>query len=363
MSQRAPTLVSIQIMRALACLLVLLHHARNPKAWMFSPLADWDFTSGVEIFFVISGFIMYTAARQEQPLEFLRRRVIRVWPLYAIATLTWAGWLGFHKLPVTDFGHLAMSILMIPHPSPNHPDLIWPVLSPGWTLCYEMFFYILFALGLAIRRVRLVSFGAILALAAVGLLIHPAGAVAHAFTAPILLAFAAGMGIAIAYERISFARGWPLALVGAGALAAHASPWIQLSEGWVVAAAAALVAGGLALEPLLRERRLATLRSIGDASYSIYLFHTLILAQVLWSGYTLRLTGWIQFLLLVGTGMALSIGAGLLVHRWVERPMLKRLLRSSRPNASPKSRRYEPQEQPDEVRSPPSAEHGSLGVA
>lgn len=335
---RAPTLISIQLLRAVACLMVLLHHARNPKDWMYSPLAGWDFTSGVELFFVISGFIMYAAARREAPAEFMRRRVIRIAPLYAIATLIWAAWLGFHGLPVTDLGHLAMSLLIIPHPTPGHPELIWPVLTPGWTLCYEMFFYLLFAGGLAIRRVGAVTAGVILPLVVLGFLFDPKGAIPHAFTAPILLAFVAGVAIAWAHERVSFARAWPLALLGAALLAVHATPWLQLSKVLVVAASAAVLAGSLALEPALRARRLSAMRSIGDASYAIYLFHTLILAEVLWIGHGLALTGWPQFLLLVGVGIVLSVGAGLAVHRWVERPMLRALLRLGRPRPAAAAR-------------------------
>jgi exopolysaccharide production protein ExoZ len=332
-SPRPSPLISIQLLRAAACLLVLLHHARNPKDWMFSPLAGWDFTSGVQIFFVISGFIMYAAARQERPGEFMRRRLIRIAPLYAIATLIWTAWLGAHGLPVTDLGHLAMSLLIIPHPNPIHPDLIWPVLTPGWTLCYEMAFYLLFAVGLAVRRVVAVTAGVILPLVAVGFAFDPKGAIPHAFTDPILLAFVAGIAIAWIHERVSLARAWPLALLGAGVLAAHATPWLQLSMTWIVAASAALVAGALALEPYIGTRRLAGLRAVGDASYAIYLFHTLILAQVLWTGHGLSLTGWPQFLLLAGAGVALSVAAGLVLHRWVERPMLRALLRLGQPGS------------------------------
>ena len=325
-TSRAPTLISIQLLRAVACLLVLLHHARNPKDWLFSPLAGWDFTTGVEIFFVISGFIMYAAARAEAPAEFMRRRVIRIAPLYAIATLTWAGWMALHGL-YTDPGHLVMSLLIIPHASPGHPDLIWPVLSPGWTLCYEMFFYLLFTVGLATRRIGVATAGVILPLVTLGFLFDPQGAIPHAATAPILLAFLAGMGIAWAHERVSFAKAWPLAIAGAVALGLHASPWAELSKVSIVVASAALVAGALALEPFLHGPRLAPMRLVGDASYSIYLFHTLVLAQVMWTGYALPVGGWPQFLLLVGMGVVLSVAGGVAIHLWVERPMLKALLR------------------------------------
>lgn len=328
---RAPTLISIQLLRAVACLLVLLHHARNPKPWMFDPLAGWNFTPGVEIFFVISGFIMYAAARDETPGEFVRRRVIRIAPLYWIATLTWMAWLVLRDMPVRDASHVWMSLAMIPHESPNHAGTIWPVLVPGWTLVFEMGFYALFAVGLAVRRVVPVTTVAILVLVALGYVLEPKDAVARAFTSPILLAFLAGVGIAWAHARASFAKAGPLAVAGGLVLLAHASPWANLPKIWVVAASAAVVAGSLAFEVQVRARRLKAMEAIGDASYAIYLFHTLVLAVVMWQGRKLPLEGWPQFLTLMALGMGLSVLAGLAVHRWVEKPMLKALLKFGRP--------------------------------
>lgn len=331
---RPGVLVSIQVLRAVACLMVLIHHARNPKAWMFDPMVGWNLTTGVDVFFVISGFIMYATAREQAPAEFMRRRVIRIAPLYWIATLTWLIWLLLRGLPTPDAGHLWLSLGLIPHQSPSHPNTVWPVLVPGWTLTFEMAFYVLFAVGLAVRRVVPVVTAVIVGLVASGFILKPDVTVLRAFTGPILLAFLSGVLIAWAHARVSFARAWPLAVLGVLGLLAHATPLIDLPKVWVVASSAALVAGSLAFEPLLRAHRPKTLETLGDASYAIYLFHTLVLAVVMWGGRDLPLEGWPQFLVLMGLGVGLSVLAGGAIHRWVERPMLKALLRLRLPGAS-----------------------------
>jgi exopolysaccharide production protein ExoZ len=328
---RPGTLISIQVLRAVACLMVLVHHARNPRPWMFDPMVGWNLTTGVDIFFVISGFIMFAAAREDAPAEFMRRRVIRIAPLYWIATLTWAAWLAFRDLPTPDAAHLWLSLGLIPHESPMHANTVWPVLVPGWTLTFEMGFYLLFALGLAVRRLVPVTTVAILALVAAGFLFKPEAAVVRAFTGPILLAFLAGVWIAWAHAKASFAplwrHAWPLALAGGLGLGLHATPLMDLPKIWVVASSAALVAGALAFEPMLRARRPKVMELLGDASYAIYLFHTLVLAMVMWQGRKLPLEGWPQFLTLMALGCGLSTLVGVAVHLWVEKPMLRVLLR------------------------------------
>lgn len=338
---RPATLVSIQVLRAVACLMVLLHHARNPRPGMFDPMVGWNFTTGVDIFFVISGFIMYAAARHEAPAEFVRRRVVRIAPLYWIATLTWVAWLAFRDLPTPDASHLWLSLGLVPHASPGHPETVWPVLVPGWTLTFEMAFYAIFAVGLAVRRVVAVTTLVIVSLVAAGFIFHPQETVARAFTGPILLAFLGGVLIAWAHGRWAhlFARAWPLAIAGAVALLVHATPWIDLRKIWVVAASAAVVAGSLAFEARLRARRWRVMETLGDASYAIYLFHTLVLAVVMWLGRKLPLEGWPQFLTLMALGMGLSTLAGVAVHRWVEKPMLKVLLRLRLPGLPAPTRR------------------------
>jgi exopolysaccharide production protein ExoZ len=127
-------LKSIQILRAAAALGVLLDHAGR---WLdVAPIVDIG-AAGVDLFFVISGFIMvYTSERlfgqTGAPQRFLARRIIRIVPLYW--TLT-----AFAALVLFGFGPNTLgSYLFIP----THRG---PILTVGWTLNYEMMFYSLFA--------------------------------------------------------------------------------------------------------------------------------------------------------------------------------------------------------------------------
>ncbi|MCR5874617.1 acyltransferase family protein [Phenylobacterium sp. J426] len=129
---------------------------------------------------------------------------------------------------------------------------------------------------------------------------------------------------------------------GALGLAVHATPLLDLPKLWVVASSAALVAGALAFEPMLRARRPRLLELLGDASYAIYLFHTLVLAMVMWQGRKLALEGWPQFLVLMAVGCGLSTLAGVAIHLWIEKPMLKVLLRLRLPGL-PGPRRAAPE--------------------
>ena len=137
-------LLSVQALRALAALAVATYHALQ---W-----ADGGFEvgrAGVDVFFVISGFIMWhvTAGRDVDPGDFLWRRLTRVAPLYWLATLGVLGvalvWPAFLPEVRPGWTHLALSLAFIPHLDPR--GLPFPTLPPGWTLDYEALFYLIFA--------------------------------------------------------------------------------------------------------------------------------------------------------------------------------------------------------------------------
>ena len=112
--------------------------------------------AGVDVFFVISGFIMWmVTAEPVGPAQFLWHRVVRIVPLYWIATLIMAA---HRSSSVSD---TVNSLLFWPYRDAN--DELWPVLVQGWTLNFEMFFYLLFAAALIIpRRFQLLSLTAVL---------------------------------------------------------------------------------------------------------------------------------------------------------------------------------------------------------
>ena len=128
---RGPTLVSIQYLRGLAAVAVVVEHTH----WTGSHLG----AAGVDVFFAISGFIMvHVSLRETAAWTFFRARLIRVAPMYWLCTLLAAAIFGADKL------HLIHSLAFWPGPE-NHA---FPVIYAGWTLNFEMFFYAIFAAAL-----------------------------------------------------------------------------------------------------------------------------------------------------------------------------------------------------------------------
>ncbi len=320
-------LLSIQALRALAALAVVAYHALQ---W-----ADGGFDvgrAGVDVFFVISGFIMWhvTAGRAVAPLDFLWRRATRVAPLYWLATL---GVLAV-ALARPDFlpevrpgwAHLALSLAFIPHIDPR--GLPFPTLPPGWTLTYEAAFYLIFAAALAAPRPwrgRLVT-GALAAATAFGFLVPEPFYFLGAN--PMLLQFAAGVGLGLAVEHRALPKS---ALAGAALIVAALGLWVAGQTGGMFTElwrpllwglpALLTVAGGLTLElrPGARPAPPRTARlitTLGDASYATYLLHLPATALV---AHTL---GWGRPWLFLPAAMAASLIAGLAARAWVEKPVL-----------------------------------------
>ena len=325
----AGTVLTIQYLRAVAASLVVLHHA----------LASLFVTTiglfGVDLFFVISGYVMWmtTAGSRRSPLSFWTARIVRIVPLYWLFTTLYiaVGLLVPSALPHAAFDPLfvAKSYLFVPA---VHPTLgvVAPVYTLGWTLNYEMFFYFLFGLGLFMpwRIVRFAVLAAVfLALVTIGRW-APGGAIAVTYTDPILLEFLAGIVLAMLSPwlmRQITALGWLLILAGVAWLVAVMAadlPWTRALASGVPAAA--IVAGALVLEPLARKApsRLGLL--LGDASYSIYLAHPF--GQRVWllacQYVKLDLAATSVAALYVVAAIVVGIASGVVSHLLVERPLL-----------------------------------------
>lgn len=156
--------LSIQALRGIAALMVVIRHClENMYSADNMPLIVSRIhqvgAAGVDIFFVISGFIMvYTSYNQFEtvgaPKRFLLRRLIRVAPMYWLVTT--ALLLGLLFVPGA-FGslkfqlwHVIASYTFLPAYSSS--GALMPLLIPGWTLVYEMYFYLLFAILLMAPR-------------------------------------------------------------------------------------------------------------------------------------------------------------------------------------------------------------------
>ncbi len=329
-----PKILSIQYLRAAAALMVVFFHADGMAQEYFNFSGLPFGAAGVDIFFVISGFIMWitTASERITPASFAVNRIIRIVPLYwAMTLLLYGGWLIFRD-PATlpSLWNLARSLLFIPFVSPRTGD-IQPLLIAGWTLNFEMFFYAVFACGLLLaRRHRALFVCTILgALVVSPLLISPSGAVALTYTSPLLIEFMIGCLLGVMYERKALPRPAVAAfllvtgcglLMTSGMLSAANIGAIRFVH-WGLPAFL-IVTGALALEPKLKEWRLPML--LGDASYSIYLTHGVVLSAVksaaMLSGkgaHTMMSSGFII------AGCVVSVVAGVAVYFLVEKPLVE----------------------------------------
>lgn len=142
---------NIQALRAIAALMVVHSHAAGTLGLRYDGGAH-----GVDLFFVISGFIIAHVASTD-PSQFLTRRLIRIVPTYWVATLALFAVIqlvpSMFRGTAPDVGLLIRSLLFVPDASSVHSDgLPHPTLNAGWTLNYEMYFYVVFAIALAISK-------------------------------------------------------------------------------------------------------------------------------------------------------------------------------------------------------------------
>ena len=331
---RSGVILPIQYLRGLAALMVVWHHGTGQLDGL-SEFFPWRFgTSGVDVFFVISGFIMVTATagKRTTPLDFLARRFIRVVPLYWLLTLILVSILlvapSLFRSVLLTIDSLAKSLLFIPHYSPSHKGMIWPVLVPGWTLNFEMFFYAIFAASLAFRRPFAVLVATLTALVLAGYVWGPfESPIARTYTHPNLLEFLAGAAIAHAWisgaTEPRFAWSIGAMLVGTALLL---MPGSELFKQYAHLAGASLLVWGALSERILQLRS-PVLLILGDASYSIYLTHifTLGACRWLWVKLGLDMPDLSFALTFMLTGLLACSVVGWLSYLLIEKPLLRRM--------------------------------------
>ncbi|BDA85563.1 exopolysaccharide production protein ExoZ [Aureimonas sp. SA4125] len=332
---------SLQYLRGVAAMLVVAFHAAEYMSRVSNSPVGFPFTAGVagvDVFFVISGFVItWSSARGTiSPLGFIWKRILRIVPLYWILTLFVAAVALLRpdllSSTVYDGGHLLASLLFWPI---DHPVIegTLPVLIPGWTLNYEMAFYLVFALSLFLpKKVQIPAVLAVLVIAVALREFIPYRIVTAFYTMPLILEFGAGVVIARLYAAglnvprpiaaLAFVVGWTalLAMAGTGI-------WRSVASG---IPAAMIVGGAVFFE---RGRPLPAFRLpmlLGDASYSIYLCHVLVLPVLakLWNTLGLPATTAYETLFMV-LAVGSSLAVGIVVHRLIERPLLQFFRRGS----------------------------------
>jgi exopolysaccharide production protein ExoZ len=263
---------TVQALRAVAALCVIGMHIPALERGAF----------GVDLFFVISGFIVCHVAAAD-PGQFIVKRVFRVVPLYWLCTIALFGLaLAVPQLMGAtrgDAAELLKSLLFVPFVKSN--GNIHPLLYLGWTLNYEMLFYGLFALALVLapRRAHALAVAALLALFIIGRVVPFDNVPLRFWTAPIIIEFVFGIAAYHVWRSGVLARlpAWTAVLIAVCAWLLMASlraddtmrPWL-----WGLPATVVFLA------TLSLERRWAVPALwllIGNASYSLYLTHAYVI--------------------------------------------------------------------------------------
>jgi exopolysaccharide production protein ExoZ len=332
-------IVSVQYLRGLAALMVVVYHMLGFGRF---GIPRWQVgNQGVDIFFVLSGFIMWTTAQGLSPRRFLERRLVRLVPLYWFFTLLMAaaspifGGSSFEQHRI-GFKTTLLSLFFIPfHQSFDPTRAIAPILGQGWTLNYEMIFYVSFALALFLptKRARataiFIGFGLLCVL---GWTAPPAQPLLYVVTNPIMIEFLFGIAVAAIVPRLPSChpRAYIVLLMVAWILlVASGHAMMNPARSLVVGLpAATLVLAAIALEPSVRQRPVPMLRAIGDASYALYLCHgfvlntcALVLSRLLFRSISFRPGGLAGFTLFLAIGLPACIFAACAVHQVLEKPL------------------------------------------
>jgi peptidoglycan/LPS O-acetylase OafA/YrhL len=255
--------------------------------------------AGVDLFFVISGFIIATCAHHRTPASFLADRAWRIYPLWLVAVIPWLVMSRQSTLVVIR------SLSLWPIYGNRYID---PALGVGWTLSFEMLFYVGFAVALATRAsLPLAVFSVCFVLG-----LKTSWALFWFMGSPLTFEFLLGVVIARTPTKQEFG----LAAIACGALGLAVFPSIFWGQALGIGAlyrvlcwgipAALLVYGARCLEASFGKRIFDVPVLMGSASYSIYLFHELVLN--LTPGFA---------------GFALSLATGVAVYLTIERPLMR----------------------------------------
>lgn len=308
---------SIQVLRALAAISVAVHHVVK------FPLG----AAGVDLFFVISGFIIASVAPGDTATAFLAKRVARIYPLYLICQAP------FFIQALVDSrltGSLAFtSLTLIPVGGVSRPAL-----GVGWTLMFEIAFYAAAAASLSLRDYRPVLGGFVVCFLLNNFIrtSEVLGFVGH----PLVLEFLCG--VALVRVPRSPSLGFK-AFIGAASIIVFA--WgVELPWGWVYAGSAnalyrlffwgipamLFVHSALSFEEWFKISWWKPAVILGDASYALYLTFSMVVLLGLWWPITI----------LLAVILALS------VHFLIEKPLVastmklfSRLVVLSRPQSNP----------------------------
>jgi len=324
---------SIQFLRGIAALMVVLTHIAHKGLQYGTGSLNWFHVggNGVDLFFIISGFIMCVTTHNKKITlrSFLLQRVIRIIPLYWVLSL--AALIIFLIAPemVNSSGGetgIIQSFFLI-------PDGVKFLIQNGWTLSYEFYYYLIFAIFIFFTDVRSMRYLGvsltILLLAVMGLMLQPATPLTAFLFSNMLLEFMLGvlgfvfisnvklgqvsacLLIALGLTWVTYnnlygtpelpfskvvTSGLPMFLIFLGSLTLE--PWFATSKGWLVRA----------------------FEQVGNSSYSLYLIHPFILSPV---ALILKRMGFLSPGVFTAVLLSGSVICGLFIYRFIELPLAR----------------------------------------
>jgi exopolysaccharide production protein ExoZ len=353
LAQRSSKLKSVQCMRGVAAILVVMFHALqiwniNSSVSARIPIVDFGW-AGVDIFFVISGFIIVWSSGSKPPgfqafsMFFLERayRIYSLWwifcPLMAAYFLISYGQPSSPAIYTSQgaWGSFFKSMLLLPQEN-------MPVLAVGWTLTFEMSFYFLFSIFLMLpERLRPLGFWVWFSLLIYQwLFTPPESSLAPNWHMTLLnelsLEFLLGVAVAYALRAIVFPRFISVPILTIGVFAFLTSLILgfnidseEMNRNRVIFFGipfSLVLFGAVSLElgESFEPSRIFLL--LGDSSYALYLCHYFILlsmARVMTHANAPRLIGSLGAINFIAFGVVLSVIASVLLHNYIERPISK----------------------------------------
>lgn len=335
-------LIGIQQLRAIAAILVVLVHASSELTQaahgIISNRIPHDLVIGVDIFFVISGFIMHVTSADSQSgaasaLSFLRKRIVRIVPVYWFFTTLMLGTTillsGKMSNPGLSAWHTLASYFFIPATHPS-VDTLQPLLRVGWTLNYEMFFYAIFSASLFMpRKARLSILCSTLALLTLYGVLTESHGFARFYSSSVVLSFGFGLVIGAIWKAGRIRHGMRfVATYAALSFASYTLMHLFRSDGslglrgltlGVPAAFVVLMTLSLPERDTSSGSIGGILARLGDSSYTLYLSHMFVIGAFV---LVLSPSSPAQFILCTIACTAACVVAGHFAYLVIEKPLV-----------------------------------------
>jgi len=271
--------------------------------------------------------MIYIAKPENTFGQFMINRIRRVVPLYWFFTLLMGVILlvlpDVFKATYFDIKSLLLSLGFIPHWSIVTPTEAWPIVAPGWSLNYEMYFYFVFALSLFFPfnyRIAFISVSITAVFIAAQIISAGNSALIHFFSSSIVFEFIFGMLLAYAWQRglrLSSKIAWILLIVASAAL------FLPLPGPRIIAyGIPSLLIVAACLYIRIGESKIGVL--LGDASYALYLSHIFVLGVLRKLLPPYLGDGQMAAILFVFISTIVCTIASLFIHRYIDNWLLRR---------------------------------------